>query len=86
MLLALACLAHMPEWFFSPVQGLHCDFACLMFKHIVHKASAERVREIICEAVSIEQEVGRDWLMRVCLERLGCLLEVCRYETFCFIL
>lgn len=38
------------------VQGLHCDFACLMFKHLVQKPSEERVKDIIKEAVVIEQE------------------------------
>ncbi|XP_012396177.1 ribonucleoside-diphosphate reductase subunit M2 isoform X1 [Sarcophilus harrisii] len=37
-------------------EGLHCDFACLMFKHLVHKPSEERVKEIIINAVRIEQE------------------------------
>lgn len=37
-------------------EGLHCDFACLMFKHLVHKPAEQRVREIITNAVRIEQE------------------------------
>lgn len=37
-------------------EGLHCDFACLMFKHLVQKPSVERVTEIISNAVVIEQE------------------------------
>ncbi|XP_060042977.1 ribonucleoside-diphosphate reductase subunit M2 [Erinaceus europaeus] len=37
-------------------EGLHCDFACLMFKHLLHKPSEQRVREIIVNAVRIEQE------------------------------
>ncbi|TFK14276.1 serine/threonine-protein kinase Chk2 [Platysternon megacephalum] len=37
-------------------EGLHCDFACLMFKHLIHKPSEERVREVITNAVRIEQE------------------------------
>jgi len=37
-------------------EGLHCDFACLMFKHLVNKPSKERVTEIIKNAVAIEQE------------------------------
>ncbi|XP_046659593.1 ribonucleoside-diphosphate reductase subunit M2 B [Homalodisca vitripennis] len=37
-------------------EGLHCDFACLMFKHLVQKPSEERVKSIIREAVVIEQE------------------------------
>lgn len=37
-------------------EALHCDFACLMFKHVVQKPSPDRIREIVCEAVKIEQE------------------------------
>lgn len=37
-------------------EGLHCDFACLMFKHLVQKPSRERITEIISESVQIEQE------------------------------
>ncbi|XP_048214752.1 ribonucleoside-diphosphate reductase subunit M2 B isoform X3 [Perognathus longimembris pacificus] len=37
-------------------EGLHCDFACLMFRYLVNKPSEERVREIIVDAVRIEQE------------------------------
>lgn len=37
-------------------EGLHCDFACLMFKHLLHKPSEQRVKEIIINAVRIEQE------------------------------
>ncbi|AUL80439.1 CPXV051 protein [Vaccinia virus] len=37
-------------------EGLHCDFACLMFKHLSHPPSEETVRSIITDAVSIEQE------------------------------
>ncbi|XP_059613091.1 ribonucleoside-diphosphate reductase subunit M2 isoform X2 [Phlebotomus argentipes] len=43
-------------------EGLHCDFACLMFKHLVQKPSKERVIEIIREAVTIEQEFLTDAL------------------------
>ncbi|XP_044024142.1 ribonucleoside-diphosphate reductase subunit M2-like [Siniperca chuatsi] len=37
-------------------EGLHCDFACLMFKHLVNKPSTETVTSIIKNAVEIEQE------------------------------
>ncbi|TWW68377.1 Ribonucleoside-diphosphate reductase subunit M2 [Takifugu flavidus] len=37
-------------------EGLHCDFACLMFKHLVNKPSAQTVSDIIKNAVEIEQE------------------------------
>uniref|UniRef100_A0A8C6A8X5 Ribonucleoside-diphosphate reductase subunit M2 n=1 Tax=Marmota marmota marmota TaxID=9994 RepID=A0A8C6A8X5_MARMA len=36
-------------------EGLHCDFACLMFKHLLHKPSEQRVKETIINAVTIEQ-------------------------------
>lgn len=37
-------------------EGLHCDFACLMFKHLLNKPSSETVKRIIADAVAIEQE------------------------------
>lgn len=43
-------------------EGLHCDFACLMFRHLVQKPSKERIIEIISEAVKIEQEFLTDAL------------------------
>lgn len=43
-------------------QGLHTDFACLMFKHLVQKPSKELVLKIITDAVLIEQEFLTDAL------------------------
>ncbi|RXN26119.1 ribonucleoside-diphosphate reductase subunit M2 B-like protein [Labeo rohita] len=37
-------------------EGLHCNFACLMYSYLVKKPSADRVKDIITKAVSIEQE------------------------------
>ena len=37
-------------------EGLHCDFACLMYSLLKGKLSKERIYEIICEAVEIEKE------------------------------
>lgn len=37
-------------------EGLHTDFACLMFKHLENPPSEEVVHEIIRQAVAIEQE------------------------------
>lgn len=37
-------------------EGLHCDFACALFKHVDDKPGEERVHEIVRDAVSIEQE------------------------------
>lgn len=44
-------------------EGLHCDFACLLYeKYLVNKLPQERVHEIIRDAVSIEQEFVTDAL------------------------
>ena len=40
----------------SLFQGLHCDFACLMFSYLVNKPSEEVIKGIIKDAVVIEQE------------------------------
>jgi ribonucleoside-diphosphate reductase beta chain len=37
--------------------GLHCDFACLLYNdHVVNQLSKEKVRSIIVDAVEIEKE------------------------------
>ncbi|CAH8666553.1 unnamed protein product [Dicrocoelium dendriticum] len=61
-------------------EGLHCDFACLLFKHIVHKPAKERVLAIIKEAVEIEQSFLADALP-VSLIGMNCKL-MCRYIEF----
>lgn len=38
-------------------EGLHCDFACLLYSKLKHKPSPETIRSIIVDAVQIEQEV-----------------------------
>jgi ribonucleoside-diphosphate reductase beta chain len=44
-------------------EGLHCDFACLLYtKHLVNKLSKEKVEEIITNAVEIEKEFVTDAL------------------------
>ncbi|GGF01678.1 ribonucleoside-diphosphate reductase small subunit [Hymenobacter cavernae] len=44
-------------------EGLHCDFACLLYKdHLVNKLPEARVQEIIRDAVQIEQEFVTDAL------------------------
>ncbi|CAD8205778.1 unnamed protein product [Paramecium octaurelia] len=37
-------------------EGLHTDFACLLYKHLVNKLSNQRIHEIISSAVEIEKE------------------------------
>jgi len=43
-------------------EGLHTDFACLMFHHLKNKPSEERIVQIVSEAVEIEIEFLTDAL------------------------
>ena len=43
-------------------EGLHTDFACLMYRHLKNKPSQERIYEIIVDAVKIETEFLTDAL------------------------
>merc|ERR1711942_475771 len=61
-------------------EGLHCDFACLMFKHLVNKPLKSRILEIIVDAVKIEQEFLTEALP-VNLIGINCEL-MCRYIEF----
>ena len=43
-------------------EGMHTDFACLLFSHLKHRPSPQKVQEVITEAVAIEQEFLTDAL------------------------
>jgi len=43
-------------------EGLHCDFACLLFNKLQNKPSSETVKQIICEAVECEKQFTTDSL------------------------
>src|SRR5437016_3874939 len=43
-------------------EGLHCDFACLLYKNLRYRLSEEKVKEVITNAVEIEKEVVTDAL------------------------
>jgi ribonucleoside-diphosphate reductase subunit M2 len=43
-------------------EGLHTDFACLLYKKLKNKLSTEKVLNIITQAVDIEKEFIRDSL------------------------
>jgi len=44
-------------------EGLHCDFACLLYNdHVINKLSKEQINEIICDAVVMEKEFVTDSL------------------------
>ncbi|XP_017781248.1 PREDICTED: ribonucleoside-diphosphate reductase subunit M2 [Nicrophorus vespilloides] len=61
-------------------EAMHCKFACLMFKHVVQKPSEERVKNIIRDAVKIEQEFLTEALP-VSLIGMNCGL-MCEYIEF----
>ena len=43
-------------------EGLHCDFACLLYSLLRKKLNVDRVKEIVMEAVNIEREFVCDAL------------------------
>jgi len=44
-------------------EGLHCDFACLLYtEHVVHKLPEETIHKLIIAAVAIEKEFVTDAL------------------------
>ncbi|CCH45150.1 Ribonucleoside-diphosphate reductase small chain [Wickerhamomyces ciferrii] len=62
-------------------EGLHTDFACLLFAHLKNKPSEEIVEKIITEAVSIESEYFTDALPASLLGMNAKLM--CQYVEFC---
>lgn len=62
-------------------EGLHCDFACLLYnKHVVNKLSPKTVQEIIADAVAIEKEFVTDALP---VKLIGMNAELmCQYIEF----
>lgn len=61
-------------------EGLHCDFACLLYSQLVHKLSEDVVKEIINNAVSIEKEFVMDALPVKLIGMNGDLM--CQYIEF----
>lgn len=43
-------------------EGLHCDFACLLYSQLKNKLPIETLQELIADAVTIEKEFVRDAL------------------------
>ncbi len=44
-------------------EGVHCDFACLLYNdHIIHKLPKETIEKVIVDAVNIEKEFVSDAL------------------------
>lgn len=62
-------------------EGLHCDFACLVYGKLLNRLSAGRITEIIIEAVEIEKEFVQDALP---VELIGMNSKLMsRYIEFC---
>ena len=61
----------------SVTQGLHCDCACLMFQYLKNKPSEERIKEIIKDAVAIEQEFLTEALPVKLIEMNHILMKHC---------
>jgi ribonucleoside-diphosphate reductase beta chain len=62
-------------------EGLHCDFACMLYSQLVHKLPVEKVTEVITNAVAIEKEFVSDALP-VKLIGMNCDM-MCQYIEFC---
>lgn len=61
-------------------EGLHCDFACLLYAHLKNKLKPETVRAILCNAVELEHEFVRDALP---VKLIGMNADLmCRYIEF----
>lgn len=43
-------------------EGMHTDFACLIYKHLNNKISNETIYEIVCNAVTIEMQFVQESL------------------------
>ena len=65
----------------SQDEGLHCDFACLLFSKLVNRLPESRIVEIIRSAVAIEMEFVVDALP---VELIGMnSTMMCNYIKFC---
>ena len=63
-------------------EGLHCDFACMLYSdHIKHKLPKEKVTQIITDAVTIEKEFVSD---AIPVRLIGMNADMmCQYIEFC---
>lgn len=67
--------------FISRDEGLHCDFACLLYSMLDHPLPVERVHEIIGTAVGIEKKFVTDALP---VSLIGMNADsMCTYIEYC---
>ncbi|KDO16195.1 hypothetical protein SPRG_18265 [Saprolegnia parasitica CBS 223.65] len=62
-------------------EGLHCDFACLMYSKLINKLSNERIHEIVGDAVMIEKQFVSESLPVELIGMNSALM--CEYIEFC---
>ena len=67
--------------FISRDEGMHCDFACLLYSMLENKLSQEEIYQIICDAVECEKIFVQDSLP-VSLIGMNEKL-MCEYIEFC---
>jgi ribonucleoside-diphosphate reductase beta chain len=61
-------------------EGLHCDFACLIYTQLVHQLGSQKVTQIIIDAVEIEKQFVTDALP---VKLIGMNAELmCQYIEF----
>jgi len=62
-------------------EGLHCDFACLLYGKLLNQLPASRIIDIVSNAVEIEKEFVQDALP---VELIGMNSKLmCQYIEFC---
>ena len=62
-------------------EGMHCDFACLMYSKLVNKLPESRIHEIIGDAVRIEKKFVKESLPVELIGMNSTLM--CQYIEFC---
>jgi len=62
-------------------EGMHCDFACLLYSKLINKLPTARITEIICSAVEIEMEFVVDALPVKLIGMNSSMM--CDYIKFC---
>ncbi|KAL3932967.1 MAG: hypothetical protein SGARI_003823 [Bacillariaceae sp.] len=62
-------------------EGLHCDFACMVYSKLKNKLSSDRITDIVSNAVDIEKEFVRDALPVELIGMNSGLME--QYIEFC---
>ncbi len=62
-------------------EGLHCNFACLLYSKLINRLPESRIVEIICSAVAIEMEFVVDALPVKLIGMNSTMM--CNYIKFC---